>query len=178
MRRTLTPSLLIALATLGWSCDEGLDQAFRDVRASTPEVCADYCIDQMGCEWPNTAGEQGDEAFSGATRQCIIDCAFFVNDGAFVAKRTPNKDGALIYTRHLDGELLAEVLACAYETGSFICTPGAPFIFLFRPSSKEECEAADECVGLLAIDYRLVWRDVDDGVCEVMGEEMVEVPYF
>ncbi len=178
MREIPSFVLVVVLTAYCGGCDEQLTQAFADLRAAAPDVCNDYCVEKIDCEWPAVDGEEGNEAYSAAIRGCIFECAWYAEDGAYVSDTATSTALSKTYPQHVGGDTVSTVHKCLYDIGVYRCTPGAPFLFLLDPRTQTDCEAAKGCMVRLEADFKLMWRADKGGVCETMGSQIVEAPYF
>ncbi|MCP4675265.1 MAG: hypothetical protein GY854_07120 [Deltaproteobacteria bacterium] len=167
----------LILVVLG-GCDEELSRAFADMRAAAPDICTDYCVDRLDCEWPASTGDESKEAFSAAIRQCIFECAFYADNGAYVSKKSTVEGFEKDYPLHVDGDVVMKSLECLYDLGVFQCIPATPFSYVLNPSTQGRCSEANDCYKKLKTDSGLTWLATDDGVCEKSGSRTVEAPYF
>jgi len=172
---------LIALPLLvAVGCEQELDQAFENVRAAAPAICKDYCEEKCSCEWPKADGPKEDAAFSSKIRQCTVACAWYMAEGAYVFEYTAPIDKTY-YVDKLSGGAMEDMLACVYDSGSYHCASNedGPDEYLFEPRLDSQCSKVALCANDLAIDFTFNWNDSGaDGVCEPVGEQRIEIPFF
>ncbi|MCP4601010.1 MAG: hypothetical protein GY847_10880 [Proteobacteria bacterium] len=170
---------MVCLWVFQWGCEEDLKQAFDDMRAATPEICSDYCVEKTSCEWPATAGNEGQEAYSAATRQCVFECAWYAENGAYVSDHDLVEEYKKNYPRHIPGDLVIQSLECLYELVAYQCTLTAPYLYVLSPGTINKCNEAGSCLGRLKANAKLVWRTEESiGICEKEGTQTVEAPYY
>lgn len=174
----LTVAAALAVSSAG--CDSDLDQAFSDVRAAAPGICSDFCVEEVDCEWPYADGAERENAFSGAIRGCIVECAFIAAEGAYVYVIDPEQGGERSYVDSISGTEFTDTLECLVAAGAFFCPAEAPYEYQMSPRNETECAAADACFAALGVDHGLRWTPIwtGGGVCEKTGAETVDVPYF
>lgn len=165
-------------------CDDGLKQAFEDVRAAASDVCKEYCEEKLGCEWDPAAGDQEleDEAFSAAIRRCTVDCAWYAAFGAHVTEQDFVEDDRK-YVDHVSGGALEQAHDCVYRLGVYRCAEDleGPDQHVFDPGVEAQCEAADECLDGLGISMKFEWTPgAGDapGTCNAVGLQRLEIPFF
>jgi hypothetical protein len=161
------------------ACETDLSAALDDVRATVPEVCKDYCEDLLTCEWNSTVDGLFEEAFSAAVRRCTIDCAFFVDEGAFVTEWLAFA-GKTAYVSHVDGAAIEDALVCLFDLGAYACMEGeSADTHGLSPVSETQCKAAATCLAGLDTDMSLTWHvGSDGGSCVHGGLQSLTVDYF
>jgi hypothetical protein len=177
IRFTTLGAAVFALALA--ACETDLSTALDDVRASVPEVCKDYCEDQLTCEWNSTGDGLFEEAFSAAVRRCIIDCAFFMDEGAFVTEWMPLEEKTA-YVSVVEGSVVEDVLSCLFELGAYACLEGeSADTHGLSPVSESQCKAAATCLAGLGTDASLTWHvGSDGGSCVPGGAQGLTTDYF
>jgi hypothetical protein len=179
----LAAALVAALAAvLLPACETDLSAALDDVRAVAPEVCKDYCEDELTCEWRSTSDGLFEEAFSSEVRRCIIDCAFLVDEGAYVSEWSAF-EGKPRYVAHVAGSTVEDVLACLFDLGAYACVEGedeAPDSHELGPITESQCKAAATCLVGLGTDATLTWHVAGDGTgtCVPGGLQGLSVDLF
>jgi len=183
-RDVIGGAVLLCWALAMGGCDQGLTQAFEDVRSAAPDVCKEYCEEKLGCEWDPAAGDQQleDEAFSAAIRRCTVDCAWFVANGAYVTEYDFVEEDRK-YVDEVSGRALKDTVDCVYQLGVYRCAEDleGPDQHLFDPGVEAQCEAADECLASLGIDMTFEWTPGTGdgpGTCSASGLQDVELPFF
>jgi hypothetical protein len=177
-------ALLVGWALAAGGCDDGLKQAFEDVRSAAPEVCKEFCEEKLGCEWDPAGGDQDAEdlAFSDAVRRCTIECSWYAAYGAHVTEMDFVGEDKM-YVDHVSGSLLEQAHDCIYRHGVYRCAEDleGPDQHVFDPGVEAQCEASDECLDVLGISMNFEWTPGDGdlpGTCAATGLQRLEIPFF
>ena len=171
---------LVALPLLlASACEQELGEAFENVRAAAPAVCKDYCEEKSSCEWPKADGPEEDAAFSSKIRQCTVECAWYMSEGAYVVEYT----AVLEQTEYVDkvsGGAVEDALKCVYDSGAHHCAENedGPDSYVFEPRIEIQCEQVAECAEALGIDFTFQWDTAGAGSCVPTGQQRIENPFF
>jgi hypothetical protein len=178
-RFPLASAALLCLALA--ACETDLSAALDNVRSVVPEVCKDYCEDRLTCEWRSTSDGLFEEAFSSAVRRCVIDCAFVMDEGAFVTEWSIIEQKPR-YVEHVEGGTVEDVLTCLFGLAAFACAESegdAPDTHDLIPATEAQCKAAATCLVGLGTDASLTWHvGSDGGSCQSGGAQGLTVDYF
>jgi hypothetical protein len=167
----------VLVAVVG--CEQELGEAFENVRAAAPAVCKDYCEEKTACEWPKAEGPEEDAAFSSKIRQCTVNCAWYMSEGAYVVEYSAALEQTE-YVGKVSGGVVKDTLGCVYDSGSYHCAENedGPSSHVFEPRIEVQCETVAECVEALGIDFTFVWNSSGGGTCAPSGEQRIENPFF
>ncbi len=168
--------VLVFLASSFGGCAEELADAVDQLRAAAPDVCKDYCEDRVTCEWQGAAGDRETDAFGAAIKRCVIDCAWYMDDGAFVVE-TGIVD-LKSYVDKVPGHDLEDTLECIYSAAGFRCEEQVGGDqHMFSPPVESICNLSGGCMGTLGIDYLMLWNP-STSTCQVTGTQTVEAVFF
>ncbi len=172
---------VVCLSMFQWGCEEELTQAFSDVRAAAPDICSDYCIAKSECEWPALDGDKRREAFSAAIRKCVVECAWYQEEGAYVADNEYTEEGFKNYPHHVSGDEIIQSLECLFELTVYECVFAEHSAhYTFKPGTEKKCEDAPKCIKPLKANIKLKWNAKEGlmGTCEKAGTQTIDAPYF
>ena len=162
-------------------CENDLHAIFDQVRSAAPNVCKDFCEDKLACEFPAADGDEEDKAFAAAIRRCTINCAWYMDEGAYVIEVEDPLEKKT-YEDHVTGAMLEDMLKCSFYEGVFLCTEqeSGEDLLMLNPLVQSMCIDADNCLSLLRIDQEMEWTPFTDGggECIVSGDQTIESMFF
>ena len=174
-------SILALLLPVVIGCENDLHAALEQVRSAAPNVCKDFCEDKLACEFPSADGDEEDKAFAAAIRRCTINCAWYMDDGAYVIEVNDPTEKK-VYEDHVTGAMLQDMLKCSFYAGVFLCTEqeSGEDLLLINPLVQSMCIDANNCLSLLEIDHEMDWTPLTDGggECTTSGDQIIESMFY
>ena len=174
-------SILAMLLPVMIGCENDLHAVLDQVRAAAPNVCKDFCEDKLACEFPAADGDKEDMAFAAAIRQCTINCAWYMDEGAYVVA-VGDPEEKKVYEDHVTGTMLKDMLKCSFYAGVYLCTEqdGGVDLLMVNPLVQSMCIDADNCLSLLKIDQEMEWTPFTEGggECTVLGDQAIESMFY
>ncbi len=169
--RVLWLLLIVGLLIPQGGCDPELGEALDDVRSTAPGVCEEYCEGKKDCEWTGD-GDLDDEAEESVYDQCLINCAWHADNGAYVVTQT---ETGLEYDEAISGSALKGLLDCLWEADLFDCTELGQQYYSWGIVAKDEddCNALQECYDALDVSGLSEWvwtAEPAPGQCGFDGE--------
>lgn len=177
--------LFSTLFVIIMGCEDDLSKALADVRSSAPEVCTNYCDDVVHCGWtPYPTGEFKDEAYSSAVRECINDCAWYMDEGVYFYGPPEIQDYTGGFSKYASGGDLEAALNCLRDANIYKCdfgiTPENPVpdpkdcgTWKMIAKDASTCNTINEC--LAQIDSQVQWNG---SACVWVGQDFPEGPFF
>lgn len=174
-------SMLAMLLPAVTGCENDLHAILDEVRAAAPNVCKDFCEDKLTCEFPSADGDKENLAFAAAIRRCTINCAWYMDDGAYVIEVSDPTEKK-VYEDHVTGAMLQDMLKCSFYAGVFLCTEqeDGEDLLMLSPLVQSMCIDANNCLSLLEIDQEMDWTPFTDGggECTVSGDQIIESMFY
>ena len=179
-------------AALASACgDEGLNEAFSELQAAAPKVCQEYCAGMAECEYEQLGyeGDTLDELIADKTDQCVVDCGWYLNEGAAVVRYTydeEEEDSSTKYVGIVSGGDLEAYAKCLWKTLEFSCYSEG-YYGETDNESEESCLAIAQCYDHLGYEElgKWEWVEEDGGYCDDLGEaddgmseSWLDWPYF
>jgi len=138
----------VVLSAYALGCDPELSQAIDDVVTTTPGVCEDYCNKKFKCEW-YAEGELKDDAKEDGIEACKVNCAWQMNNGAYVVK--DQQEGTLWYRKykdHVSGSKLTKYFECLWDKDLYTCVESEmsdQSWFALDNSTEDTCDDLRKC---------------------------------
>ncbi len=164
MRYVVITLTMFSFLALG-GCDK-LAKAFEDIQEEAPGICKKNCAEYIDCTWGeqgvDLGGDKEDAAKSRAMDQCVGQCAWNINYGAFVVEWNDDHDEK-DYIGTISGAKYEKYMKCRFEY--YDCDDDQWFFDLDWSSDEDDCEDYGVCQAILGADFEVEWND-DDEYCE------------
>ena len=170
MRNFRKCSMVIALILVGFFMQhcKDLGQSIQDVKDNAPGVCKTYCDNKYMCEWQEKEGPEAMNAMEKYTEQCILQCAYDCNKGAFAV------DDQGQYMAKISGSDYQAYFECMYDYMLWVCEDKDYQLHNDIWTEQNLCQSWDMCLQELGmIGYISVSWDSDADVCENKGDWMI-----